>query len=159
MKTMFRVSAFIVIALLVSCYCSFAAECTLNEYETLVIDGKAAATGREWGRSVEIYGRILGECRSLVSKNDLATAYDALAVGQLMQENYSVAIDSAKSCLEQEPNYTACMMTAAKAYDGLGDRNMALEFARAAVAVEPYDEYSAASAIYAKDYLRRLEKR
>ena len=155
---MIRIVIALVFTLLLPVYNTFAAECTLPLYDSLVVEGKSAVEGREWDNSVKIYSRILDDCRSLVSDSDLAKAYDALAVGQLMKENYSAAIDSAKRCLEQESKYNACMMTAAKAYEGLGDRGMALEYGRAAAAVEVYDDYSAAVAIYAKDYLKKFEK-
>jgi Tfp pilus assembly protein PilF len=102
---------------------------------------------------------MLADCRTLIKTGDLAKAYDALAVAQMMQENYSAAIESAKKCLDHEPRCNACMMTAAKAYEGLGDRSMSLEYARSAAAVEPYDEYSAAVGILAKDFLKSFEKR
>jgi len=156
---MIRFCAALTLFLLLPLCAAFAAECTLPQYDALVADGKAAATGREWGRSVEIYSRILGDCRPVVPEIDLAKAYDALSVGQLMQENYTAAIDSANKCLEYDGRYNACMMTAAKACEALGDRDRALEFARSAAAVEPYDEYSAAVVILARDYLKRKEKR
>jgi tetratricopeptide (TPR) repeat protein len=156
---MIRFLAATVFALLLPLGAAYAADCSLKQYEALVAEGKNAAEGHEWGKSVEVYGRILDDCRPLLGANDLAKAYDALSVGQLMQENYSAAIDSAQKCLAGVPRYNACMMTAAKAYESLGDRSMALEQARAAATVDPYDDYSAAVAIYAKDFLKRLEKR
>jgi tetratricopeptide (TPR) repeat protein len=133
-------------------------ECSVADYDALVVEGKSAASGREWGRSVELYSRMLGDCRSLISDADVAKAYDALSVGQLMQEQFSAAIDSAGKCLEADSRYNACMMTAAKAYESLGDKEKAEEYARAAMAVEPYDDYSAAVGIYARDFLKRLAK-
>ncbi len=158
-KIMTRFLAPLVVAFLLSIGTAFAAECSLPDYDSLVAEGKSAADGREWGKSVEIYNRILADCRALIKEGDIAKAYDALSVGQLMEENYSAAIDSAKKCLEQDPKYYACMMTAAKACEGLGDRAAALDYARAAAAVEPYDDYSGAVVIFAKDFLKRLEKR
>lgn len=155
---MIRFLTAFLLALLLPSNFVYAAECSLPQYESLVVEGKAAAAGREWGKSVEIYSRILVDCRSLVSENDLAKAYDALSVGQLMQDNFSAAIDSAKKCIEKEPKYNACMMTAAKACEGLGDRGQALDFARSAAGVDAYDEYSAAVVIYAKDFIKKLEK-
>jgi len=156
---MIRFIAAFTLILLVPCSAAFAADCSVPQYDSLVLEGKSAAEGREWGRSVEIYSRILGDCRSLVGENDFARAYDALSFGQLMQENYTAAIDGAKKCLEHERRYNACMMTAAKASEAIGDRSMALEYARSAVEVEPYDDYSAAVVIYARDFLKKLEKR
>ena len=137
----------------------FAGECSVTEYERLVVEGRSANNGRDWGRTVEIYSRILGDCRALVDKDDQAKAYDALSFGQLMLENYSAARDSAGKCLEVQPQYNACMLTAAKAAEGLGDRGQALEFARAAALVDPYDDYSAAVGIAARSLLKQLEKR
>jgi len=156
---MIRCIVLIALCLLLPVTAVFAAECSLPQYESLLAEGKSAAEAREWSRSVEIYSRILGDCRSLVEENDIAKAYDALSFGQLMQEQYTAAIDGAKKCLEHERRYNACMMTAAKASEAIGDRNRALEYARAAVEVEPYDEYSAAVVIYARDFLKGMEKR
>jgi len=156
---MIRFCAAMVLFLLLPFSAVFAADCSLPQYDALVAEGKAATAAREWSRSVEVYSRILGDCRALVVESDLAKAYDALSVGQLMQESYSAAIDSANKCLEYDSRYNACMMTAAKACEALGDRDRALEYARSAAGVEPYDEYSAAVVILARDYLKRQEKR
>ena len=137
----------------------FAGECSSSAYETLVAEGKSADGAREWGRSVEAYGRILAECRAEVKDADLVKVYDALSVAQLMRENCADAIENAKKCLELDNRYNACMMTAAKCYESLGDRSMALEYAKAAVDAGGHDEYSSAVAIYAKDFLKRIEKK
>ena len=156
---MVRLLAALVVVLLLPLASVFGAECGLPQYETLVAEGKRAADGREWDRSVAAYSRMLDDCRSQIASADLAKAYDALAFGQLMQENYSAAINSAQKCLELEADYNACMMTAAKGYAGLGDVAMARQHAEAAVAVGAHDDYSAAVVIYAKDFLKKLEKR
>jgi tetratricopeptide (TPR) repeat protein len=135
----------------------FAAECSVATYDALVTEGKKGDEAREWGKSVEAYSRILAECRSQVKDVDLVKVYDALGVAQLMLENYTGAIESAKKCIELDSRYNACMMTAAKSYESLGDRRMALEFARAAADTEAHDDYSSAVAIYAKDFLRRMK--
>lgn len=136
-----------------------AEECSLSTYETLASDGKSADSAREWGKSVATYSRILAECRALVKDADLVKVYDALSVAQLMMGNHSEAIENAKKCIEADGKYNACMMTAARSYESLGERNAALEYAKSAVEAGPYDEYSAAVVIYAKDFLRRLEKK
>jgi tetratricopeptide (TPR) repeat protein len=138
----------------------YAGECTVAEYDRLVIEGRRASNGREWDRTVEIYSTIVGDCRPLVvDREDLAKAYDALSFGRLMIENYSAALDDARKCLEAQPQYNACMLTAAKAAEGLGDHGQALEYARAAALVDPYDDYSSAVGIAAKSLLKQLEKR
>ena len=145
-------------ALLLSVTPLFAEECSVSDYDALVAEGKRGDDSREWGRSAEAYGKILAECRTVVRDTDLVKVYDALSVAQLMQEKYSEAIGNAGKCLELDSRYNACMMTAAKCYESIGDKSMALEYARSAAAVEAYDEYSSAMAIYAKDFIRRLEK-
>lgn len=135
-----------------------AEECTAKVYEGLVIEAKNADANRLWNSSVELYRRILDDCRPMMAEGDLVKLYDALAVGLLMQENHGEAIDIAKKCLEQDGRYNACMMTAAKAYEGLGDNAMAIQFAREAVEVGGYDDYSAAVVIYAKEFLRKMSK-
>jgi tetratricopeptide (TPR) repeat protein len=147
------------IVLLFSAVQLFAQECGVSTYETLVAEGKRGDDAREWGRSIEAYSRILAECRAEVKDVDLVKVYDALSVAQLMGENYADAIENAKKCLEIDARYNACMMTAAKCYESLGDRSMALEYARSAVNVGAYDEYSSAVIIYAKDFLKRIEKK
>jgi tetratricopeptide (TPR) repeat protein len=137
----------------------FAGECSVSTYDTLVAEGKSGEDTREWGRSVEAYSRILSECRTKVKDVDLVRVYDALSVAQLMRENYADAIENAKKCLELDGRYNACMMTAAKCYESLGDRSMALEYAKAAVEVGAYDEYSSAVVIYANDFIKRLKPR
>lgn len=149
----------LVLVLLLPFTVAFGADCSLPHYEALVAAGKSAADGREWQRSVEIYNSILDDCGSMLAATDLAKAYDALAFGQLMQENYSAAIDSANKCLEAVATYNACMMTAAKGYEGSGDAALARQYAEAAVAAGVHDDYSAAVVIYAKDFLKKYEKR
>ena len=145
------------IVLLLSAVPLFAGECSVSTYDTLVAEGKSGDDSREWGRSVEAYSRILAECRTKVNDVDLVKVYDALSVAQLMRENCTDAIENAKKCLELDGRRNACMMTAAKCYESLGDRSVALEYAKAAVDAGAYDEYSSAVAIYAKDFLKRIE--
>jgi len=154
-----RFFLFPLIALLLSSVPLFAEECNVSTYETLVAEGKRGDDAREWSRSVETYNRILAECRTKVKDVDLAKVYDALSVAQLMQENCAAAIETAKKCLELDNRYNSCMMTAAKCYESIGDRSMALEYAQSAVDVGAYDEYSSAVAIYAKDFIKRIEKK
>jgi len=137
----------------------FAEECSISTYETLVAEGKGGDAAREWSRSAEAYSRILAECRTKAKDADLVKVYDALSVAQLMQEKYADAIENAKKCLELDSRYNACMMTAAKCYESLGDRSMALEYAKSAVDAGAYDEYSSAVVIYANDFLKKLEKK
>jgi tetratricopeptide (TPR) repeat protein len=154
-----RSIALYLIVLLLQAVPLFAEECSVATYDTLVTEGKKGDEAREWGKSVEAYSRILADCRTLVKDVDLVKAYDALSVAQLMQENYSGAVESAKRCIELDSSYNACMMTAAKSYENLGDRSIALEYAKSAVDVGAHDDYSSAVVIYAKDFLRRLEKK
>jgi len=135
-----------------------AEECTTAVYEGLVSEAKSADTNRLWDSSVSLYRRILDDCRDMMAKGDLAKLYDALAVGLLMQEQYSEALDIARKCLDEESSCNACMLTAARAYEGLGDRDMAIQLATEASLVEAGDEYSSAVVIYAKDFLKKLEK-
>ena len=136
----------------------FAEDCTPQTYTALVLEGKGADEGHQWDRSAEVYGRILGECASLVSSADQVKAYDALSVAQLMKESYAAAIESAKKCIELDSRYNSCMMTAAKGYESLGNKEMAVSYARSALDAGGYDEYSTAVAILAKDFLKRYDQ-
>ncbi|HZV82674.1 MAG TPA: hypothetical protein VFF53_10965 [Geobacteraceae bacterium] len=136
-----------------------AEECTDKVYEGLVLEVKNSDANRLWDNSVELSRRILDECQPRMAEGDLVKLYDSLSVGLLMQEKYGEAIDTAKKCIEQDPRYNACMMTAAKAYESLGDRTMAEQFAREAIEVGGTDDYSAAVVIYAKDFLKKLDKK
>lgn len=133
-----------------------AAECTAVSYESLVLQGRSADEGRQWDKAAEIYSRMLSECSSFIQGAELVKVYDALAVAQVMQENYSAAIESSKKCLELDNRFNSCMMTAAKGYEGLGDRDMAVSMAKSAIEVGGYDDYSAAVVIFAKSYLKNL---
>lgn len=133
-------------------------ECTPKVYEGLVSDARNADANRLWDSSVALYRRILDECQGQLLERDAAKLHDALAVGLLMQAQYGEAIDTAKKCIELDGRYNACMMTAAKAYESLGDRTMAAQFARDAIEVGASDDYSAAVVIYAKDFLKKLEQ-
>ena len=135
-----------------------AAECSVGDYDGLVAAGKAANAERDWVKSAEAYQRILGDCSSMVVGADLARAYDALSFAQLMQGDYSRALVGAERCLAADPQYSACMLTAAKANEAIGDRGRALEYLRAILAVEPADDYAAAVAIAARSILKQLEK-
>jgi tetratricopeptide (TPR) repeat protein len=145
------------IILLFSAVPLFAEECSRSAYETLVAEGKGGDNAREWSRSVEAYSRVLAECRTEVKDVDLVKVYDALSVAQLMQEKYTDAIENAKKCLELDSRYNACMMTAAKSYESLGDKSMAQEYAKSAIDAGAYDEYSSAVVIYANEFLKRLK--
>lgn len=153
----------LVIVLMLSAVCmtgmARAEECTAPVYEGLVIEARNADANRLWESSEALYRRILDECRSMMAQGDLPRLYDALAVALLMQERYSDAIDTAKQCLEQDGRYNACMMTAAKGYDALGERETAAQFAREAIETGASDDYSAAVVIDAKAFLRKLEKK
>lgn len=135
-----------------------AEECTPKLYADLVVEAKNADANRLWDGSVELYRRILAECHPRMADGDLEKLYDALAVGLLMQGKQGEAIDTAKQCIEQNSKYNACMMTAAKAYEELGDLTMAEQFAREAIEVGSSDEYSAAVVIYAQDFLKKMKK-
>jgi len=154
-----RIIAILVLASLSISGIASAEECTTKLYEGLVIEAKNADANRMWDGSEKLYRRMLDDCRGSMAEGDLAKLYDALAVALLMQQRYGEAIDAAKSCLEQDSRYNACMMTAASAYQSLGDQGMAAQMARDAIEVGSYDEYSAATVIYAKEFLRRIEGR
>lgn len=156
---MVRLVALLVVVMLLPLSAALGGECSVAQYEALVVSGKSAVEAHEWERSVEVYGRIIADCRSLLSAGDLAKAYDALAFGQLMQGDNSAAIDSAKLCLEAEADYNACLMTAARASEATGDTALARQYAEAAIAVGVHDDYSAATVISARDFLKKLEKR
>jgi tetratricopeptide (TPR) repeat protein len=147
------------IVLLFSAEPLFAEECAVSDYNALVAKGKTGDDAREWGKSVEAYSRILAECRTAVKDTELVKVYDALSVAQLMQENFSEAIENAKQCIGLDSKYNACMMTIAKCYERLGDSSMALEYARSAIYAGSYDEYSSAVVIEAKDFIRRIENK
>lgn len=144
-----------VIFLLLNVFPVMADECTVNSYGSLVIEAEGADDSRSWGKSVAIYNRLLSECAALINAADLVKTYDALSVAQMMNENYSAAIDTAKKCLELDQRYNSCMMTASRAYEKLGDLDMAISFARSAVEVGGYDDYSSAVVILAKDFLKK----
>lgn len=157
-KSMYRVVA-VLFALSVCTAAPVEAEpCTSSVYEGLVQEAKSADSSREWNRSVELHQKILEECREQIPEKDLPKVHDALSVGLLMQGNYAAAIDEAKLCLQQDEKYNACMMTAAKGYENLGDREMAIKYAEQAVETGNADEYSAAVTIYAREFLRGLGK-
>jgi tetratricopeptide (TPR) repeat protein len=148
----------LILILAVTCLTGIARgeECTRKSYEGLVSEAKNADANRLWSDSVSLYRRILDECPGQLVEGDRPKLYDALAVGLLMQAQYGEAIDTAKKCIELDGRYNACMMTAAKAYESLGDRAMAEQFAREAIEVGGSDDYSAAVVIYAKDFLKKL---
>lgn len=150
-----------ILILATTCMTSVASaeECTTKTYEGLVSEAKNADANRLWDSSVELYRRILDGCQTQLAEGDRAKLYDALSVGLLMQAQYGEAIDTAKKCIEQDGRYNACMMTAAKAYESLGDRAMAEQFAREAIEVGGSDDYSTAVVIYAKDFLKKLEQK
>lgn len=137
----------------------YSADCSVSRYEELVSQGKAAESGREWDKVVDIYSNILSDCRSIVPVTDLPKAYDSLSSAQFMLSKYQDALDNCEKCIIQDNRYNACMMTAARVYEALGNTQRAIESARDAAAVEPYDDYSAAVSIVATDFLRRLKQK
>jgi tetratricopeptide (TPR) repeat protein len=156
---MYRYITAAAIALICTAAAASPEKCTVAVYEGLVHDAKSADSDRQWDRSVELYRKILSDCPALIRDNDQVKAYDGLAVGLMMQGNHSAAIDTSKKCLELDPKYSACMMTAAKAYEELGDRGMAIQYANAAVEIGGYDDYSSAVVIYARDFLKRITRK
>jgi len=156
--TMYRFLAGAIFALLSVITPLHAAECTVQAYSTLVSEGKSADEGRQWDRSVEIYSKMTDECAPMIKPAELVKAYDALSIARLMTENYSAAIETAGKCLELDNRFNSCMITAAKGYEGLGDLEMAISFARSAIEVGGYDDYSSAVLIFAKSYLKKLQK-
>jgi len=136
-----------------------AEECTQQNYGLLVAAAKTADQEHQWSRSTELYRQLLSECPSLIPAADLVKTYDALSVAQMMNENYSAAIDYARQCLQVDNRYNSCMMTASRSYEKLGDLDMAISFAQAAVEVGGYDDYSSAVVILAKDFLKKQGKR
>lgn len=156
MKKTFHLATLILFLLNISPL--WAQECTLQSYGSLVSAAKTADQEHQWGRSVELYREMLGECPSLIPSADLVKTYDALSVALMMNENYSAAIDNAKKCLELDNRYNSCMMTASQSYEKLGDLDMAISFAQAAVEVGGYDDYSSAVVILAKDFLKKQGK-
>jgi tetratricopeptide (TPR) repeat protein len=153
---MYRLMVTVILATVLAGTTARAEECPASQYEDMVLAARSADSGREWDKSVELYRKMLADCRSLLTGSDLVKAYDALAVGLLMQGNPSAAIDAAAKCLEQDAKYNACLMTAAQASYDLGDRERAVGFAREAVEIGGYDDYSNAVAIAAKDFLKKV---
>lgn len=137
----------------------YSADCPTARYEELVLQGKAADSGREWEKSVELYSSILSDCRSIIPAADLPKAYDSLSSAQLMLNKYQDALENCEKCIALDNRYNACMMTAARAHEALGNTQRAIESARDAAAVEPYDDYSAAVSIFASDFLRRYKQK
>ena len=154
-KTLYLAAVLLVILNVVP---SKAEECTQQTYGSLIAAAKEADQHRQWGRAAEIYRKLLSECPSLIPSADLVKTYDALSVAQMMNENYSAAIDHAKQCLHLDNRYNSCMMTASRSYEKLGDLDMAISFAQAAVEVGGYDDYSSAVVILAKDFLKKKGK-
>lgn len=147
-----------VLLVLMSALSAAAEECSVSRYGSLITEAKSADEGRLWGRSVELYRTITGECAPLIQQADLVRAYDALSVAEMMQANYPAAIAAADKCLELDNRCNACMMTAARSYENLGERETAVSFATAAVEVGGYDDYSTAVVILAKDFLKKTAK-
>lgn len=153
---MSRISIAVIFSALIAVSAAWAEECTTLSYGTLVLEAKSADESREWGKSVELYRKILADCQPLLTDADQAKAHDALAVGLLMQGNHSAAVATAIKCVELDAKYNACLMTAAQASYELGDRERAIGFAREAVAIGGYDDYSNAVAIAARSFLRKV---
>ncbi len=156
---MYRVIVTLILAAACMTGIARAEECTETVYAGLVKEAKSADANHLWDSSVELSRRILDECRHLIPEGDLVKLYDSLSVGLLMQDKYGEAVDMAKRCIEQDSRYNSCMMTAAKAYESLGDRAMAIQFAREAIETGGSDDYSSAVVIYARDFLKRLDKK
>ncbi len=156
---MYRIVITLILAALCTTGIARGEECTATVYEGLVIEAKNADANRLWETSEARYRRILDECQAMVAEGELPRLHDALAVSLLMQDRYADAIETAKKCLELDGRYNACMMTAAKGYDALGERETAARFANEAIETGASDEYSAAVVIDAKNFLRKLEKK
>lgn len=137
----------------------YSADCSVSRYEELLLQGKAAESGREWEKVVDIYSSILSNCRSILPATDLPKAYDSLSTAQLMLNRYQDALENCEKCITLDNHYNACMMTAARVYESLGNTQRAIESASDAAAVEPYDDYSAAVSIFATDFLRRFKQK
>lgn len=152
------VSAFIVL-IFMSAGSVYSADCPAGRYAEVVQQGKAAEIEREWEKVVDLYSIILSDCRSTLPAADLPKAYDSLSTAQLMLNKYQDALESCEKCITLDNRYNACMMTAARVHEALGNTQRAFESARDAAAVEPYDEYSAAVSIYASDFLRRYKQK
>lgn len=135
----------------------YSEDCPVSRYEELVLKGRAAEAGKEWEQVVDLYSNILKDCRTLVPVVDMPKAYDSLSSAQLMLNRYQDALESSAKCVALDNRYNACMMTAARVHEARGDRQQAIEAARDAAAVEPYDEYTAAVSILANDFLRRYK--
>ena len=138
---------------------AYSADCPAGRYAELIQQGKAAESEKEWERAIDLYSNILSECRSAVPAADLPKAYDSLSSAQLMLGRYQDALESSEQCIALDNRYNACMMTAARVHEARGDRQRAIEAARDAAAVEPYDDYSAAVSILANDFLRRYKQK
>lgn len=151
-------SAFIVM-ILMSAGSVYSADCPAGRYTELVQQGKSAETEREWERVVELYNSILSDCRSTIPATDLPKAYDSLSSAQMMLNKYHDALESCEKCITLDNRYNACMMTAARVHEALGNTQRAIESARDAAVVEPYDDYSAAVSIFASDFLRRYKQK
>lgn len=148
----------VVMLMLLNLVPAHAEECSVESYGSLVAAAKAADQEKQWGRSVELYRQLLNECSALIPPADLVKTHDALSVALMMSENYSTAIDHAKQCLELDNRYNACMMTASRSYEKLGDLDMAISYAQSAVEVGGYDDYSSAVVILARDFLKKQGK-
>jgi tetratricopeptide (TPR) repeat protein len=152
------ISVFIVF-IFMSAGSSYSAECPTGRYAELVQQGKAAETEREWEKVVDLYSNILSDCRTTIPAADLPKAYDSLSTAQLMLNKYQDALENCEKCIALDHRYNACMMTAARVHEALGNTQQAIESARDAAAVEPYDDYSAAVSIFASDFLRRYKQK
>lgn len=143
------------LTIIMSAVSSYSADCPVSRYEELVLQGKAAEDGREWERVADLYGNILSDCITAIPSIDLPKVYDSLSSAQMMLNKHQDALENSAKCIALDNRYNACMMTAARIHDALGDKQRAIESARRAAAVDPYDEYSAAVSLLANDFLRR----
>lgn len=153
---MYRFLIVAVIATIINSAMVRAEDCPETRYEGLIIEARSADGSRQWDRAVDLYRIMLADCSALLTGGDLVKAYDALAVGLLMQGNPGAAIETATKCLELDGRYNACMMTAAQASYELGDKERAVGFAREAVEIGSYDDYSNAVVIAARDFLKKV---
>lgn len=153
---MYRLLVAVILATLLAGSIAWAEKCPEASYKALVLEARSADAGRQWDKSVELYRKMLNDCPDLLTDTDLVKAYDALAVSLLMSGNPSAAIDTAAKCLEQDARYNSCLMTAAQASFNLGDKERAISFAKEAIEIGGYDDYSSATVIVAKDFLKKV---
>jgi tetratricopeptide (TPR) repeat protein len=154
-----QLKAILFLVILLTAGSAYSAECPASRYEELVTQAKSADEAREWERATELYSSMVADCQASIPAPDLPKAYDALSSAQLMLNKYQEALENSQKCIDLDSRYNACMMTAARVHEALGDKERAVESARNAAAVEPFDDYSAAVAILANSFLRRYQQK